>query len=72
MVPSQGEEPLHVASRLHAFNRFELKYLVPVEQAAAARAAGADSEQLDAAAATLRKTVTERGKALAANEQVTG
>ncbi|WP_217165885.1 polyphosphate polymerase domain-containing protein [Streptomyces sp. AC512_CC834] len=28
-----GEEPLHVASRLHAFNRFELKYLVPVEQA---------------------------------------
>ncbi|MEU0474461.1 hypothetical protein [Streptomyces olivaceus] len=43
-----------------------------MEQAAAARAAGADSEQLDAAAATLRKTVTERGKALAANEQVTG
>ncbi|MFE2195711.1 CotH kinase family protein [Streptomyces olivaceus] len=37
-----------------------------------ARAAGADSEQLDAAVATLRKTVTERGKALAANEQVTG
>lgn len=37
MVPSQGEEPLHVASRLHAFNRFELKYLVPVEQAAAIR-----------------------------------
>ncbi|WP_335932818.1 polyphosphate polymerase domain-containing protein [Streptomyces sp. PTD5-9] len=30
----EGEEPLHVASRLHAFNRFELKYLVPVEQAA--------------------------------------
>ncbi|MEV6163952.1 polyphosphate polymerase domain-containing protein [Streptomyces sp. NPDC052052] len=27
-------ESLHVASRLHAFNRFELKYLVPVEQAA--------------------------------------
>nr|WP_240529692.1 polyphosphate polymerase domain-containing protein [Streptomyces mangrovisoli] len=25
---------MHVASRLHAFNRFELKYLVPVEQAA--------------------------------------
>ncbi|WP_224222358.1 polyphosphate polymerase domain-containing protein [Streptomyces olivaceus] len=37
MVPSQGEEPLHVASRLHAFNRFELKYLVPVGQAAAIR-----------------------------------
>ncbi|WP_224351499.1 polyphosphate polymerase domain-containing protein [Streptomyces olivaceus] len=37
MVPSQGEEPLHVVSRLHAFNRFELKYLVPVEQAAAIR-----------------------------------
>lgn len=32
-----GEEPLHVASRLHAFNRFELKYLVPVEQAAEIR-----------------------------------
>ncbi|MFE7411121.1 polyphosphate polymerase domain-containing protein [Streptomyces laurentii] len=31
------EEPLHVASRLHAFNRFELKYLVPVEQAAEIR-----------------------------------
>ncbi|MEU6160311.1 polyphosphate polymerase domain-containing protein [Streptomyces sp. NPDC047130] len=30
-------EPLHVASRLHAFNRFELKYLVPVEEAAAIR-----------------------------------
>ncbi|WP_435798103.1 polyphosphate polymerase domain-containing protein [Streptomyces antibioticus] len=30
----EDEEPLHVASRLHAFNRFELKYLVPVEQAA--------------------------------------
>jgi SPX domain protein involved in polyphosphate accumulation len=30
-------EPLHVASRLHAFNRFELKYLVPVEQAAEIR-----------------------------------
>ncbi|WP_416978839.1 polyphosphate polymerase domain-containing protein [Streptomyces sp. T028] len=29
--------PLHVASRLHAFNRFELKYLVPVEQAAEIR-----------------------------------
>ncbi|MBZ6229382.1 CotH kinase family protein [Streptomyces olivaceus] len=37
-----------------------------------ARAAGADSEQLDSAVATLRKTVTERGKALASNEQVTG
>lgn len=31
---SDSEEPLHVASRLHAFNRFELKYLVPVDQAA--------------------------------------
>ncbi|MFE1321114.1 polyphosphate polymerase domain-containing protein [Kitasatospora phosalacinea] len=31
------EEALHVASRLHAFNRFELKYLVPVEQAAEIR-----------------------------------
>ncbi|WP_370255498.1 VTC domain-containing protein [Streptomyces sp. V4I8] len=31
------EQPLHVASRLHAFNRFELKYLVPVEQAAEIR-----------------------------------
>lgn len=31
------EEPLHVASRLHAFNRFELKYLVPVEQVAEIR-----------------------------------
>ncbi|MFC7355414.1 polyphosphate polymerase domain-containing protein [Streptomyces fimicarius] len=30
-------QPLHVASRLHAFNRFELKYLVPVEEAAAIR-----------------------------------
>ncbi|MGW1182621.1 VTC domain-containing protein [Streptomyces drozdowiczii] len=29
--------PLHVASRLHAFNRYELKYLVPVEQAAELR-----------------------------------
>jgi len=28
------EEALRVASRLHAFNRYELKYLVPVEQAA--------------------------------------
>lgn len=28
---------MHVASRLHAFNRFELKYLVPVEQAAEIR-----------------------------------
>ncbi|WP_329073220.1 hypothetical protein [Streptomyces sp. NBC_01429] len=33
----EGEQPLHVASRLHAFNRFELKYLVPVEQAAEIR-----------------------------------
>jgi hypothetical protein len=32
-----GEEPLHVAGRLHAFNRFELKYLVPVEEAAEIR-----------------------------------
>ncbi|GHA93064.1 VTC domain-containing protein [Streptomyces tendae] len=32
-----AEESLHVASRLHAFNRFELKYLVPVEQAAEIR-----------------------------------
>nr|WP_037691164.1 polyphosphate polymerase domain-containing protein [Streptomyces scabiei] len=31
------EQPLHVASRLHAFNRFELKYLVPVEEAAEIR-----------------------------------
>ncbi|MFC8568307.1 CotH kinase family protein [Streptomyces sp. NPDC057245] len=37
-----------------------------------ARAAGADSEQLDSAVSALRRTVTERGKALAANEQVTG
>ncbi|MGW2476238.1 VTC domain-containing protein [Streptomyces sp. NPDC001665] len=29
--------PLHVASRLHAFNRYELKYLVPVELAAELR-----------------------------------
>lgn len=29
----EGEQPLQVASRLHAFNQFELKYLVPVEQA---------------------------------------
>ncbi|MEW1892652.1 polyphosphate polymerase domain-containing protein [Streptomyces sp. NPDC085659] len=29
--------PPHVASRLHAFNRYELKYLVPVEQAAELR-----------------------------------
>lgn len=42
--PSQEEDqdpaeegPLHVASRLHAFNRFELKYLVPVEEAAEIR-----------------------------------
>ena len=33
----EGEQPLYVASRLHAFNRFELKYLVPVEQAAEIR-----------------------------------
>ncbi|MFJ9086850.1 polyphosphate polymerase domain-containing protein [Streptomyces sp. NPDC102384] len=33
----ESEEPLHVASRLHAFNRFELKYLVPVDQAAEIR-----------------------------------
>ena len=33
----EDAEPLHVASRLHAFNRFELKYLVPVEQAAEIR-----------------------------------
>ncbi|WP_327300147.1 polyphosphate polymerase domain-containing protein [Streptomyces goshikiensis] len=32
-----AEEPLHVASRLHAVNRFELKYLVPVEEAAEIR-----------------------------------
>ncbi|WP_371933723.1 polyphosphate polymerase domain-containing protein [Streptomyces castrisilvae] len=39
--PAQGHPtgtedppPLHVASRLHAFNRYELKYLVPVELAA--------------------------------------
>ncbi|WP_405926728.1 polyphosphate polymerase domain-containing protein [Streptomyces sp. NBC_00035] len=30
-------EALQVASRLHAFNRYELKYLVPVDQAAAIR-----------------------------------
>lgn len=30
-------QPLHVVGRLHAFNRFELKYLVPVEQAAEIR-----------------------------------
>ncbi|MER5185163.1 polyphosphate polymerase domain-containing protein [Streptomyces sp. NPDC002896] len=30
-------EALQVASRLHAFNRYELKYLVPVEQAAEIR-----------------------------------
>ncbi|MEU6444718.1 polyphosphate polymerase domain-containing protein [Streptomyces sp. NPDC047046] len=33
----EAAEPLHVASRLHAFNRFELKYLVPVEEAAEIR-----------------------------------
>ncbi|MFE7130887.1 polyphosphate polymerase domain-containing protein [Streptomyces sp. NPDC057638] len=32
-----SERPSHVASRLHAFNRFELKYLVPVERAAGIR-----------------------------------
>ncbi|WP_051673859.1 polyphosphate polymerase domain-containing protein [Streptomyces sp. NTK 937] len=45
MAPSRGPapgspedaEPPHVASRLHAFNRFELKYLVPAEQAAEIR-----------------------------------
>lgn len=31
------DEALRVASRLHAFNRYELKYLVPVEQAARIR-----------------------------------
>lgn len=31
--PPAEEQPLHVASRLHSFNRFELKYLVPVEEA---------------------------------------
>ncbi|MFC3232735.1 polyphosphate polymerase domain-containing protein [Streptomyces nitrosporeus] len=35
--PPEGTPPLHVASRLHAFNRFELKYLVPVDQAAEIR-----------------------------------
>ncbi|MET8555515.1 polyphosphate polymerase domain-containing protein [Streptomyces sp. NPDC004959] len=30
-------EPSHATGRLHAFNRFELKYLVPVEQAAEIR-----------------------------------
>ncbi|MYU26392.1 VTC domain-containing protein [Streptomyces sp. SID8352] len=30
-------DTLHVASRLHAFNRFELKYLVPVDRAAEIR-----------------------------------
>ncbi len=33
----EDAETQHVASRLHAFNRFELKYLVPVEQAAEIR-----------------------------------
>lgn len=32
-----GEPALRVASRLHAFNRYELKYLVPVDRAAAVR-----------------------------------
>lgn len=32
-----GEEALRVASRLHAFNRYELKYLVPVDRAASIR-----------------------------------
>lgn len=35
--PPAEEQPLHVASRLHSFNRFELKYLVPVEEAAEIR-----------------------------------
>ena len=33
----EGLDSSHVASRLHAFNRFELKYLVPVEEAAGIR-----------------------------------
>ncbi|WP_329065168.1 polyphosphate polymerase domain-containing protein [Streptomyces sp. NBC_01429] len=32
-----AQEALHVASRLHSFNRYELKYLVPVDRAAAIR-----------------------------------
>ncbi|AXI79989.1 polyphosphate polymerase domain-containing protein [Peterkaempfera bronchialis] len=32
-----GEQVLRVADRLHAFNRYELKYLVPAEQATAIR-----------------------------------
>ncbi|MFJ4621156.1 polyphosphate polymerase domain-containing protein [Streptomyces sp. NPDC088812] len=35
--PTPHDEPLRVASRLHAFNRYELKYLVPVDQAARIR-----------------------------------
>lgn len=37
--PEDDEDPppLHVASRLHAFNRYELKYLVPVDLAAELR-----------------------------------
>lgn len=41
-------EALHVASRLHAFNRFELKYLVPVEQAAQIRDELAERMERDA------------------------
>nr|WP_329604556.1 polyphosphate polymerase domain-containing protein [Streptomyces radicis] len=33
----QREAPLRVASRLHAFNRYELKYLVPAREAAGIR-----------------------------------
>jgi PAS domain-containing protein len=36
-VDTSGSHPLRVASRLHAFNRYELKYLVPVTEAAAIR-----------------------------------
>lgn len=41
-------DALHVASRLHAFNRFELKYLVPVEQAAEIRDELAERMERDA------------------------
>ncbi len=41
-------DALHVASRLHAFNRFELKYLVPVEQAAQIRDELAERMERDA------------------------
>ncbi|MGW4920259.1 VTC domain-containing protein, partial [Streptomyces albidoflavus] len=37
-----------MASRLHAFNRFELKYLVPVEQAAQIRDELAERMERDA------------------------